>query len=147
MIGNVAGAVMSVYLLSRRLPKNEFVGTGAWFYLFVNVIKVPFYIQLGMISPRSLLLDSIAIPAVVIGTIIGIKVLPLIPQQMFTWIILALGTAGAIKLIVPNIHEWFIAMAVVCLIAGFLAVLIRKRKYIRAKNNRGDGQNDKRNSI
>lgn len=36
MIGNVAGAVMGVYLLSKKLPKNEFVGTGAWFFLLIN---------------------------------------------------------------------------------------------------------------
>ncbi len=99
MIGNVAGAVMSVYLLAKRLPKNEFVGTGAWFFLFVNIIKVPFYIHLGMMTSESLLLDAVALPAVLVGTIIGIKVLPRIPQQLFKWIILALGTIGAVRLI------------------------------------------------
>ena len=99
MVGNVAGSVMSVYLLAKRLPKSEFVGTGAWFYLFVNLIKVPFYVQLGMITDESLLFDAFAIPAVLLGTYLGIKILPRIPQQLFKWIILSLGTIGAIRLI------------------------------------------------
>lgn len=99
MIGNVAGAVMSVYLLAKRLPKSEFVGTGAWFFLFVNVIKVPFYVHLDMITVKSLSFDALALPAVLLGTFIGIKVLPRIPQQLFKWIILSLGTIGAIRLI------------------------------------------------
>lgn len=31
MVGNLAGTVMAVYLLSMRLPKNAFIGTAAWF--------------------------------------------------------------------------------------------------------------------
>jgi len=99
MVGNVAGSVMSVYLLAKRLPKSEFVGTGAWFFLFVNLIKVPFYVHLDMITARSLLFDAMALPAVLLGTWAGIKVLPKIPQELFKWIILALGTIGAIYLI------------------------------------------------
>jgi uncharacterized protein len=125
MIGNVAGTVMAIYLLAHRLPKNEFVGTGAWFYLFVNIIKVPFYISLGMITASSFTVNLLAIPAVAIGAFIGIKVLPRIPQQMFKWIILALGTLGAMKLIVPTLHVWHIVVIAICFIAGL--VFLRKR--------------------
>jgi hypothetical protein len=38
MIGNAAGPVMAVYLLSMRLPKYSFVGTSAWFFLLVNTL-------------------------------------------------------------------------------------------------------------
>ena len=31
MIGNVAGPVFAIYLLAMHLPKNNFIGTGAWF--------------------------------------------------------------------------------------------------------------------
>ena len=42
MVGNVSGVVMSIYLFGKKLPKEVIVGTGAWFYLAVNLIKVPF---------------------------------------------------------------------------------------------------------
>ncbi|MCB0637854.1 MAG: sulfite exporter TauE/SafE family protein, partial [Lewinella sp.] len=44
MIGNAGGPVMSVYLLATRLPKKEFIGTGAWFFLLINLFKLPFHI-------------------------------------------------------------------------------------------------------
>ncbi|NDG71863.1 MAG: sulfite exporter TauE/SafE family protein [Proteobacteria bacterium] len=42
MLANAAGPAMTVYLLASRLPKYEFVGTAAWFFFFINIIKVPF---------------------------------------------------------------------------------------------------------
>ncbi|MFT7233556.1 MAG: putative membrane protein YfcA, partial [Cyclobacteriaceae bacterium] len=44
MVGNLAGSVMALYLLSMRLPKNAFIGTGAWFFLIINWFKIPFHI-------------------------------------------------------------------------------------------------------
>ncbi|MEH7414921.1 sulfite exporter TauE/SafE family protein [Neobacillus drentensis] len=133
MIGNVAGSVMAVYLLAQRLPKNVFVGTGAWFFLFVNVIKVPFYVHLGMVTSSSMLVDLMVIPGIAIGTFIGIKVLPLIPQQMFKWIILALGTLGAIKLIFSGALHFFLITGVVFLAAGIIALLFRNRNTFDVK--------------
>jgi len=99
MIGNVAGVIMAIYLFARRVPKQDFIGTGAWFFLFVNLIKVPFYIQLGMITSHTLILNSWTIPAIFIGAYVGVKLLPLIPQQYFQRIILTLGAIGALKLL------------------------------------------------
>lgn len=36
MIGNAAGPVMSVYLLSMRKEKMEYIGINAWFFLVVT---------------------------------------------------------------------------------------------------------------
>jgi uncharacterized membrane protein YfcA len=46
MMANAAGPVMIIYLLAMRLPKVEFVGTGAWFFFVVNWLKVPFSTKL-----------------------------------------------------------------------------------------------------
>ena len=35
------GQVMSMYLLMKNLPKEQFVATGAWFFLVVNLAKLP----------------------------------------------------------------------------------------------------------
>ncbi|WP_428911531.1 sulfite exporter TauE/SafE family protein [Niallia sp. Krafla_26] len=138
MIGNVAGTVMAIYLLAHRLPKNEFVGTGAWFYLFVNVIKVPFYIHLGMITANSFTINLMAIPAVALGAFVGIKVLPRIPQQMFKWIILALGTLGALRLIVPSLQHYILVLHIITMmiacISGVASLMMRNRQEIRTLN-------------
>jgi len=44
MIANAAASIMSLYLLSMRIPKYVFIGTGAWFFLRVNLFKVPLHI-------------------------------------------------------------------------------------------------------
>lgn len=103
MIGNVAGVIMAIYLMSMRLPKKEFVGTGAWFFLFVNVIKVPFYVSLDMIDGPSLSQTLWMLPGIALGAYIGVKLLPVLPTKLFHTIILMLGAAGAIRLIVMGL--------------------------------------------
>jgi len=41
MIGNAAGPVMAIYLLSLKMPKYSFVGTNAWFFLVINCRYLP----------------------------------------------------------------------------------------------------------
>ncbi|MCA1754083.1 MAG: sulfite exporter TauE/SafE family protein [Spirochaeta sp.] len=43
MIGNAAGAVLSVYLLALHLPKNAYIGATAWYFFINNIAKVPRY--------------------------------------------------------------------------------------------------------
>ncbi len=44
MIGNSAGPVFNLYFLAMRLPKKEFIGTGAWLYFIMNLGKLPLQI-------------------------------------------------------------------------------------------------------
>ncbi|MDC3417344.1 sulfite exporter TauE/SafE family protein [Aquibacillus salsiterrae] len=99
MIGNAAGGVMAIYLLVKGLPKTEFVGTGAWFFLFVNIIKVPFYIHLGLITIDSFTFNLWLIPTIIIGAFVGVKVLSLIPQKAFQILILGFAAVGALRLL------------------------------------------------
>ncbi|SHN35899.1 hypothetical protein SAMN05216179_3653 [Gracilibacillus kekensis] len=100
MIGNAAGGVMAIYLLVKGLPKKEFVGTGAWFFLFVNVIKIPFYISLGIITVESIKFNAWLIPAILIGALIGVKVIKIMPQKVFQILVLVFAALGAIRLII-----------------------------------------------
>ncbi|WP_010272902.1 sulfite exporter TauE/SafE family protein [Paenibacillus senegalensis] len=100
MIGNAAGSIMSIYLLTKQMDKTNFVGTTAFFFFIVNVVKVPFTAYLGLITPETLLFNMWMIPAVAVGAFAGFKVLPLIPQQMFQRIILILAALGGVNLIV-----------------------------------------------
>lgn len=99
MIGNAAGGVMAIYLLMKGLPKKEFVGTGAWFFLFVNLIKVPFYIHLQLITFQSITFNFWLIPTIILGAYIGAKTLPLIPQKAFQVLILTFTLIGALRLL------------------------------------------------
>lgn len=73
MIGNAAGPVMAIYLLSMRLPKYSFVGTSAWFFLTVNYLKLPLQIfAWNNISWESLTLNAVTIPFMILGAVAGI---------------------------------------------------------------------------
>lgn len=44
MLGNLAGAFSNLYFLAMRLSKNDFIGTAAWIFLFMNLFKLPFQV-------------------------------------------------------------------------------------------------------
>ncbi|MCB9337324.1 MAG: sulfite exporter TauE/SafE family protein [Lewinellaceae bacterium] len=75
MVGNLAGSVTALYLLSMRLPKNGFIGTGAWFFLLVNSLKVPFHVfSWETITLGSFQLNLLMFPVIAIGALLGVKI-------------------------------------------------------------------------
>lgn len=91
MIGNAAGPIMSVYLLSMRLPKNSFVGTSAWFFLIVNLLKVPLQIfAWENITWTTFTVDLMLLPAIGVGALLGIWLVKRLPEskyrQMIIWL-------------------------------------------------------------
>ncbi len=58
MVADAGGPVMSMYLLLAGFRKLGFLGTSAFFFLIVNISKVPFSVGLGLIDWHSLLLDA-----------------------------------------------------------------------------------------
>jgi uncharacterized membrane protein YfcA len=100
MVGNAAGGIMAIYFLSKGFNKQSFIATGAWFFLAVNLIKVPFYIELGVITADSLILNAWMIPFVLLGTWIGVKLLKVIPEKLFQYIVLVLAAVGGVWLLV-----------------------------------------------
>jgi len=102
MLANAAGAVMTVYLLACRLPKYEFVGTAAWFFFIVNMIKVPFSATLGLINGASLWLNVLLIPGILAGVATGRFFLGKINQQVFEWLMIAFSIAGGLRLILAG---------------------------------------------
>ncbi|MCX6969832.1 MAG: sulfite exporter TauE/SafE family protein [Verrucomicrobia bacterium] len=102
MLANAAGAVMTVYLLACRLPKYEFVGTAAWFFFIVNVIKVPFSASLGLINGPSLWLNFLLIPGIAVGVVAGRFLLGKINQQAFEWLMIVFSLAGGLRLILAG---------------------------------------------
>ena len=102
MMANAAGPVMALYLLAVDLPKLQFVGTSAWFFLMVNLIKVPFSWKLGLIGGGSLLLNLILAPAVVAGIFAGKNLLRFISQKLFERLALGFAIVAALRLILAS---------------------------------------------
>jgi uncharacterized membrane protein YfcA len=99
LLANAAGGITSFYFLARRLDKMAFVGTAAWFFFIVNLCKVPFSLQLGLINPGSLRLDLILLPAVLAGGLAGRLLIGRISQKMFERVTILLAGATALRLI------------------------------------------------
>ncbi|WP_296705500.1 sulfite exporter TauE/SafE family protein [Algoriphagus sp.] len=97
MVGNLAGPISNIYFLAMRLPKNQFIGTAAWLFLIINVFKLPFHFFLwDTISEETLLLDLKLIPGIVLGFVLGIKLVKLIDEAFFRKMILVLTALGAV---------------------------------------------------
>ena len=100
MIGNLAGAVMALYLLSMRLPKNEYIGTAAWFFLAINLFKVPFHVfSWHSIDMNSFLLNLISLPFIAIGAYAGVWIVKRIPEKQYRWLVLLMTALAAIFMI------------------------------------------------
>jgi uncharacterized protein len=99
MLANAAGPIFTVYALAVALPKYELVGTGAWFFFIVNVLKVPFSAALGLIHIETLLLNLTLMPAVLVGISVGKALTHHVPQGLFDGLVLAFAALAALRLI------------------------------------------------
>lgn len=97
MIGNLAGAFSNVYFLAMRLPKNHFIGTAAYLFFIINLFKLPFHIFMWeTVNMTSITLSLKLLPAVLLGFILGVRIVKLITDQWYRKIILFLTAIGAI---------------------------------------------------
>ncbi|MER8222276.1 sulfite exporter TauE/SafE family protein [Streptomyces sp. NPDC094143] len=99
MVANAGGPVMSMYLLSAGFRKLGFLGTSAFFFLIVNVSKLPFSAGLGLIDGRSLLLDLALVVFVVPGALLGKWAVGKIDQQLFEQLVIAATVVGGLQLL------------------------------------------------
>lgn len=95
MVANAAGPITSAYLIILALPKLAFIHTSAWLFLFVNLFKVPFGVQLGIINAGSLTLNLRLVPAVLVGMWVGKRLTDRISQVVFQWVIIGLTLVSA----------------------------------------------------
>ncbi len=99
MIGNAAGPILSIYLLAMGFKKNDFMGTAAWFFLIINLTKMPLQIFFWHnITLQTTFLALGLIPAITLGAFLGILVIKKINEKMFRYIILAMTAIAAVKL-------------------------------------------------
>ena len=100
MIGNAAGPIVTVYLLSMRLPKIAFVSTGAWFVMIVNMLKMPLQIWVwDNLDIPTLLLGLSTLPFLAIGAVIGIKLVKIIPEKQFRQVMIILTVIATLMLL------------------------------------------------
>ena len=100
LVANAAGPLLAIYLVAMRLPKMQFVGTAAVFFMLLNLFKVPFMVKLGLITAQSFEFNLMLAPAVLLGTLAGRWLLIRINQQLFEKLVLVLSAIAGVLLIV-----------------------------------------------
>ncbi len=98
MLANAAGPVVALYLLAVNLPKWELIGTSAWLFLVLNVLKLPLSYHLGLITTDSLTVNAVFAPAIPLGMLAGRWLVHRVPQRWFNSILLAFTAIAAAKL-------------------------------------------------
>ncbi|MGO2669203.1 MAG: sulfite exporter TauE/SafE family protein [Microbacterium gubbeenense] len=99
MVANAGGPVMSMYFLASRFSVNAFLGTAAWFFAIINIVKLPVSISLGLITRETLWMDLLLIVPVLLGAAIGRAIVTRISRKTFDRIVIVLTLAGAVYLL------------------------------------------------
>lgn len=101
VLANVAGPVLTVWLLVLGLLKRELNGTRACVFALMNMIKIPAQIYLGNIVLSDIWDLVPLIGVAVLSTILTEKfLLGLIQQHLFEHLSWVLVTVGALKLVI-----------------------------------------------
>ena len=99
MVANAGGPVTSMYFLACRYPVKAFLGTTAWFFFLVNLVKLPFSVSAGLVNPTTLSLAAIAAPVVIASALAGRRLAEHMDQRVFEPIIVILTVISALPLL------------------------------------------------
>ncbi|WP_319477777.1 sulfite exporter TauE/SafE family protein [Marispirochaeta aestuarii] len=100
MIGNAAGPIFTLYFVSLRHTKNEYIATRAWFFFIINLIKIPLHLFVWeTINPTTLSFNLVLAPAIFLGAVAGILIVRRIPERGYKVFILTATLVSAIMLL------------------------------------------------
>ena len=99
IMANAAGPVFSIYALVEKMTKETFLGVGARCFLLVNVIKLPLVASLDLIDANSLKITLLVLPGIFAGIFIGRKMIQLIPQKLFEFLLYGFSVIAGVRLL------------------------------------------------
>ncbi|MSS84609.1 sulfite exporter TauE/SafE family protein [Actinomycetaceae bacterium WB03_NA08] len=99
MAANAGGPVMSLYFLAARFEVVKFLGTSAWFFFVVNLLKVPFSAGIGLITSQTLLSTLVLAPIVILGAVAGRFFALRMTNRIFDPIVLVLTVVSSVALL------------------------------------------------
>jgi hypothetical protein len=99
-LAHSAGPLVALFLLPKKLDKRVFVGTMVTYFFFGNLVKlIPFTAQ-GMFTTPRMLTSLVLVPAVIVGTLIGVFLNRKIDDRVFVLIIYGVALVAGLKLLV-----------------------------------------------
>lgn len=80
---HVGGPPFNMYAIPRGLTRDTFVGTAALFFAAVNLVKVPPFLALGVLTPGVLATAAMLFPLAVVANLAGIWLVRRVPVELF----------------------------------------------------------------
>jgi len=100
MVGNAAGSIMGLFLLSSGLDKGNIIGTSVWFFFLLNLVKLPFHLFLWhTVSLPTLGVDLLMVPLAIASTYLGIHLVRHIPEKPYRVFLVCASAAGGLYLL------------------------------------------------
>ena len=104
---HAGGAPFNIYALPRGLSKETLSGTSAIYFSIVNLMKVPAFLALGQLTPETLKLSAVLLPAAIAANAGGIWLVRRVPQGLFYRILYGLLFMLSLKLIYDGCRAVF----------------------------------------
>ena len=98
-LGAAGGPVILSYMLLLNLPKEQLIGTSAFFCFLVDIMKLPLYILIWHnITMVTFLTSLLMTPAIILGFVIGLRFVKKFSNRGYRKFILAISFVSAIRL-------------------------------------------------
>ena len=99
MVGNAAGPILWIFLISREVKKTGFMGTSAWFFFTMNIIKLPLQIFVwDNITVRTVVPAVAVIPVILGAAYAGTWIIRKIKEKPFRYVVLGMTLLAALNL-------------------------------------------------
>lgn len=99
MVANAGGPPMTLYFVASGMDMKRFLGTQAYFFFVVNLLKVPFQYGLGLYSMSALAVAGLLLFPVLAGVAVGRLLIRVINAEIFAPLILTLTLFSAFYLL------------------------------------------------
>ena len=103
---SLAGPPVVLLLLNQGLVKETFVGTLSAYFLFVGAISIVAFSSFGMITAELLITVATLLPALLLGSYVGLKVLPRINATFFRRLASSIVSVTALVIIITVLLDW-----------------------------------------
>ena len=97
---SLGGPVVAIFLINQGLTPERFIGTMAAYFICISVMSIGAFTSMGMVTSEILIRVAILLPALVIGSYVGVRVLPRINVVLFKRITSSLLIFTALAIII-----------------------------------------------
>lgn len=105
-VSHAGGPPTAIQLLGQRLDKATFQATTVLVFWWVNLIKVPSYVALGLLDRETLAVALWLAPVAILGILLGVAAHRRVPERWFFRLIYALLTVTGAKLVWDGLAAW-----------------------------------------